>query len=601
MQTWSAPTVLALLVSLLLPIASCTLSKEDESPASSRGNQALLHLIDKEWRNRLTEDPWLATLVGETTANDALPSVSKDDLQRRFLFDQALMSELDALPASTLSEDDRTNLELLRRQVEDRIAGFRFGAYQIPLNADSGFHIAFARLPREVPLETREDFENYFARLHRFPAHVDQQIANMQEGMSRGMTLPRVVLEGYEVTIQTHVVDDPKDSLFYKPLLSLPTTFSSGTKNELERLGRAAVSKGAVAGYRKFLKFMTEEYIPNCRTTIGASELPRGRDYYQQRVEYFTTLPMTPESIHELGLKEVARIRGEMQEILDQLEFQGDLTAFIEFLRTDPRFYAKTPEELLKEASFIAKRMDARLPTLFKNLPRLPYGVAKVPDHLAPKYTGGRYVPPAHGSHEPGYYWVNTYALKSRPLYVLTALTLHEAVPGHHLQHGLALEQAAQPPFRRHDYISAYGEGWGLYSEWLGLEAGLYENPYDNFGRLTYEMWRACRLVVDTGLHAFGWTREEVMDYLAENTALSLHEIRTETDRYISWPAQALSYKIGELKIKELRQQAAATLGPEFDLREFHDEILRIGNVTLPILERVIQNWIRERQNLTSR
>jgi uncharacterized protein (DUF885 family) len=281
-----------------------------------------------------------------------------------------------------------------------------------------------------------------------------------------------------------------------------------------------------------------------------------------------------------------------MQAIIDATGFDGSFADFLAFLRNDPRFYAETPEDLLKEAAFIAKTMDGKLPALFNTLPRTPYSVAPVPDDIAPKYTGGRYVPPAAGSNQPGYYWVNTYALDSRPLYTLPALTLHEAVPGHHLQWALAIEQEAQPDFRQYDYISAYGEGWGLYSEWLGVESGIYEDPYDDFGRLTYEMWRACRLVVDTGLHDKGWTRDQALEYLAGNTALSLHEVTTETDRYISWPGQALSYKLGELKIKALRRRAEQQLGANFDLRKFHDTVLASGSVTLPILELLIDDYI---------
>jgi uncharacterized protein (DUF885 family) len=349
---------------------------------------------------------------------------------------------------------------------------------------------------------------------------------------------------------------------------------------------------GVVAGYAKLLDFTLDEYVPGARSTLGASELPGGEAYYAQRIRHFTTLDLAPEEIHEIGEREVARIRAEMEQIVREVGFEGGFAAFLDFLRTDPRFYAGTAEELLMRASTIAKRMDAQLPSLFKTLPRLPYGVAPVPDHLAPKYTGGRYVPAPQGGTQPGYYWVNTYALASRPLYVLEALTLHEAVPGHHLQISLANELEDLPSFRRHLYLSAFGEGWGLYSEWLGLEAGFYTDPYSDFGRLTYEMWRACRLVVDTGLHALGWTRDQAMDFLASNTALSLHEVETETDRYISWPAQALAYKLGELEIKELRREAEAALGERFDIREFHDAVLGSGSVPLPVLERIVRRWI---------
>jgi uncharacterized protein (DUF885 family) len=337
---------------------------------------------------------------------------------------------------------------------------------------------------------------------------------------------------------------------------------------------------------------MTREYIPGARPTTGASELPEGRAYYEHLVRHFTTLDVTPEQVHEIGLAEVKRIRAEMEQIVQQVAFQGSFPEFLEHLRTDPRFYAATPDELLMRAAWIAKRMDGKLPALFKTLPRQPYGIEPVPDHLAPKYTGGRYVGAPLAGRRGGYYWVNTHALENRPLYTLEALTLHEAVPGHHLQNALSKELEGLPRFRRYGGISAYGEGWGLYSEWLGLEAGFYTDPYSNFGRLTYEMWRACRLVVDTGLHALGWTRQQTLDYLAANTALSRHEIRTETDRYISWPGQALAYKMGELKIKELRRKAEEALGPRFDVREFHDVILGSGPVPLPVLEQLVADWI---------
>jgi uncharacterized protein (DUF885 family) len=337
---------------------------------------------------------------------------------------------------------------------------------------------------------------------------------------------------------------------------------------------------------------MTSEYLPKTRTTTAAADLPRGREYYAHRVRYFTTLDVTPEDVHKVGLAEVARIHTEMVKVVRQSGFEGDFAAFLKFLRTDPRFYARTPEELLKQASFIAKRMDGKLPSLFGHLPRLPYGVEPVPAHLAPKYTGGRYVEAPVGGTRAGTYWVNTYALESRPLYVLEALTLHEAVPGHHLQIALQQELQGVPPFRRASGVGAFVEGWGLYSERLGLEAGFYQDPYSNFGRLTYEMWRACRLVVDTGLHAFGWSRAKAMDFLASNTALSLHEVRTETDRYISWPGQALAYKMGELKIRELRRMAETDLGPRFDVRSFHDAILASGPVPLPVLEEQIRAYV---------
>ena len=339
---------------------------------------------------------------------------------------------------------------------------------------------------------------------------------------------------------------------------------------------------------------MVNEYRPGARSTLGASDLTNGREYYAYLIRHFTTLDLTADQVHEIGLKEVARIREEMNEVIREGGFEGNFADFLQFLRTDPRFYPKTPEQLLKEASYIAKRMDGKLPALFKTLPRLPYGVEPVPAPLAPKYTAGRYVGAPIGSTRPGYYWVNTHSLASRTLYTLEALTLHEAVPGHHLQNALRQELTELPDFRRFSSFNAFGEGWGLYSERLGLEAGFYMDPYSNFGRLTYEMWRACRLVVDTGLHAMGWTRQQAMDYLASNTALSLHEIRTETDRYISWPGQALAYKLGELKIRELRARSEKALGERFDIREFHDAVLLNGSIPLSVLEDQIDLFIEQ-------
>ncbi len=555
--------------------------------------QAQLHtLFEEAWDSDLREYPVFATAVGDLRYNDRLRSVAPDDHARRAAASRVFLERLRAIDRSALDVTDRVSYDMFERRLEDALTDFTFRGYEIPITADAGFHVAFARMPQFVPLFTAEDYEDYIARLRAFPSYVRQNIENMQAGLARGFSMPRVVLEGYEVTIASHVVDDPTESMFYGPFASFPRSIPAGEHARLEAAGRAAIAEAVVPGYRAFLEFMTGEYMPSTRTTIGASEMPDGQEYYAYLVRYFTTLELTAEEVHEIGRREVERIRAEMEAIIEQVGFGGTFAEFLEFLRTDPQFYVDTPEALLREASFIAKRMDGKLPSLFKTLPRLPYGVAPVPDHLAPKYTGGRYVGPAEGSTEPGYYWVNTYNLPARPLYTLAALTLHEAVPGHHLQGSLTRELKGLPEFRRRSYINAFGEGWGLYSEWLGIEAGIYTDPYSNFGRLTYEMWRACRLVVDTGIHAFGWTRDEAMDFLASNTALSLHEVRTETDRYISWPGQALSYKIGELTIRELRGRAEEVLGARFDVREFHDVILGQGTVPMSVLEDQVNAYI---------
>ena len=555
-------------------------------------NVVLQDIFDEAWFFRLNENPLFATGVGIYDKNDRLPLVTEKDIQRRGEYWREVLKRLDGIDLDRLNAKNRINYKIFHRIVEDRLADIKFKSYLIPLNADSGFHIALARLPKNVPLKSITDYENYISRLNAIPDYIAHHIALMREGIRIGMTIPKIVLNGYDITISTHVVNSPEESVFYEPFISFPISVPSHEHNRLIQVGRKAVMTGAIEGYRNFLTFFNDEYYPNVRETIGASDLPDGQAYYEQRTRHFTTLDLSPEEIHNIGLQEVERIKREMTDIIKEVEFDGSFQDFLNFLRTDHQFYAKTPEDLLKEASFIAKKMDAKLPALFNNLPRLPYGVQAVPDHIAPKYTGGRYVGPAEGSTEPGYYWVNTYALGIRPLYNLEALTLHEAVPGHHLQNAITRELDDVPMFRRHLYLSAFGEGWGLYSEWLGLEAGFYSDPYNNFGRLTYEMWRACRLVVDTGIHAFGWTRDEVIEYMVERTALPIHEVTTETDRYIAWPGQALAYKIGELKIKELRLYSENVLKEDFDVREFHDVVLGNGSVPLDVLEEQVKIWV---------
>ncbi len=573
-------------VPLALTFAGCAIQ-----PAANPAMEARA-LFDEYWQLQLREDPIAATFAGDSRYDDRLPSMTVADLARRDTVRRDMLERLRALDRATLGERDRVSYDMLERELLLAIEGYERKHHLMPLLADDGFHIQFATLPDATPFRTTRDYENYIARLNGFPTYVDQYIAILREALQAGYTLPRIVLDGYEVTIDSHIVDDMSASVFWKPFASFPTTVPESDRERLREAGRAAIMGGVVSGYRAFLTFMTGEYMPGARTTIGASDMPDGAAYYAYRIREFTTLDLSDDSIHAIGLAEVARIRAEMQALIDRVGFRGDFAAFLTFLRTDPRFYAKTPDELLMRAAWIAKRMDGRLPALFGRLPRTPYSVAPVPDHLAPKYTGGRYIQATPGGTEPGYYWVNTYALNSRPLYVLEALSLHEAVPGHHLQIALSQEMEDLPLFRRNTYLSAFGEGWGLYSERLGIEAGFYTDPYSDFGRLTYEMWRACRLVVDTGIHAKGWSRQQAMDYLAGNTALSLHEVRTETDRYISWPGQALAYKLGELKIRELRSLAETTLGDRFDIRDFHDIVLGAGSIPLSVLETRITTWL---------
>ena len=545
----------------------------------------------------LDTNPISATYAGNHKLNDRMPSVSNEQMDKNLNFLKSIILRLEMIQLNTLSKKDKINHKIFYRIVNSKIKSIEYKDYYMPFNADSGFHTGLARLYKAMPFKTVKNYQDYISRLLDFPRYFDEQISNMALGIKTGISIPKIVLEGYEVTIKTHVVDSYEESVFFKPFQSFPNSFTTEQQVAIRKQGQQAVMNGAVKAYASFLDFFLNQYYPNARKSLGASELPGGIDYYKFKIEHFTTLNLSAQEIHEIGLNEVSRIRNEMEAVIKSVNFKGSFSDFLNFLRTDPQFYATTSKDLLKEASYIAKRIDAKLPTLFNKLPRLPYGVAPVPEDLAPKYTGGRYVGPAEGSKEPGYYWVNTYKLDVRPLYNLEALTLHEGVPGHHLQNSIASEIDDLPEFRKDLYLSAFGEGWGLYSEYLGIEAGFYTDPYSNFGRLTYEMWRACRLVVDTGIHAMGWSRQRVINYLSDNTALPIHECTTETDRYIAWPGQALSYKIGELKIKELRKFAEKELGKEFDVRNFHDTVLGSGSVPLNVLEDQVKDWVASQKN----
>ncbi len=581
---------------LLLIAASLVLVLGDlPDRATAAGATAdLKKVLDETWEFQLREEPLFATQVGDNRYNDQLPSVTPADFERRAAFARRMKERLARIDRSSLSDTDQVNYDMFARNLGDEQQELAFRTWRMPLNAEGSFHSGFARLPENVPLATTKDYENYLARLGAFPAYGRQQMENMREGLRTGFTQPRVILQGFEETITAHIVGDVEKSVFWKPFDSFPGSVPGAERERLRALGRRAIEQDLLPTYRALLEFMTKEYIPGARTSIAASALAQGREYYAYCVKHFTTLEVTPDQVHELGLREVARIRAEMDEVLKEVKWEKSFPEFLQFLRTDPRFYPKTGDDLLKEASFIAKKMDGLLPKFFKTLPRQPYGVEPVPADIAPKYTAGRYSGAPIESNRAGMYWVNVHALNTRTLYTLEALTLHEAVPGHHLQTALQQELRDVPAFRRHDYVNAFGEGWGLYSEYLGREAGFYKDPYSNFGRLTYEMWRACRLVVDTGMHGKNWTRDRALQYMAENTALSIHEVTTEIDRYIGWPGQALAYKMGELKIRELRKRAEEALGPRFDLRLFHDAVLQNGSVPLSVLEAQIDVFIEK-------
>jgi len=557
-------------------------------------SEAFRALYEKEWAFRISEFPSLARASGNSDYDHLITHVSEKDQLRRHQFWKQIKLELAAISCENLAHEECINYRMFGRQMHQFLAGYETRAYLITFNSDWGFYLSWNRWGEETDFNSIEDYRNYLSRLNALPLVMDEYIALMREGLRIGMTQPRVILAGREVPIRKQLVETPERSAFYKPFLNLNKNIADEEKQEIIAKARTAIMEGVVPAYQRLLDFFLDEYIPGARTTLAATRLPDGERFYKEQIYLYATVDMSADEIHQLGLSEVARIRAEMEAIIKSLKFDGDLAAFIQFLRTDPQFYAKTPHELLAEASYIAKKTDGRLPQLFGKLPRQPYGVAAVPENIAPFYTAGRYVDSPLSAHRGGYYWVNTYALESRPLYTLPALTLHEAVPGHHLQGALAKEQGEQPDFRRHEYISAYGEGWALYAEKLGIEMDIYETPYQDFGRLTYEMWRACRLVIDTGVHAMGWSRKQAQEYLADNTALSIHEITTEVDRYISWPAQALSYKLGEYTIWQLRHEAENELGANFDLRDFHDFILALGSVPLSILKDEISRWINQ-------
>ena len=506
------------------------------------------------------------------------------------------LDRLDIINGDDLSETEWISWEMLRFILKNELNAYDFGMHFNPIQSDQGFHLNLNYRIR--PLLSETDAERYLKLLAAIPAYTEQHFTLLRKGLEMGISQPKVIFEGYASTYDTHILSDASKSAFFTPFESLPETISVQKQDSLKEVALQRIANDVVPSFKKIKRFFEEEYIPKTRDAIGVSATPNGREFYQNRIDYYTTSEAyDADKIHQLGLAEVKRIRGEMEEIIADLGFTDGFDAFLGFLRTDPQFYAETGDALLMHARNIAKKIDAQLPKYFKTLPRKPYGVIKVPDAIAPKYTGGRYSGTSKDT-EPGYYLVNTYKLNSRPLYVLPSLTAHEAVPGHHLQGALNLEMGDSiPNFRKRTYLSAYGEGWALYTEFLADEMGIYETPYEQFGKLTYEMWRACRLVVDTGIHAKGWSKQQVLDFMLANTALSVHEVNTETDRYIAWPGQALSYKIGELKIRELRTNAESQMGSGFDIREFHEIVLEQGTVTLPILERRIRTYMNSNKD----
>ena len=517
---------------------------------------------------------------GETQPADYLPRVDSATQATRAAYLRQVLAQLDAIPAALLSPDEQTNAAILRNILESSLSDARFREWEMPVNSDSNF---WTYLDEANPLDDADAYRRYIARMRDVPRYFNEHDANMRAGLARGFTAPARTLTGREGSISAFLAA-PGSNAFYGAFKQMPSTIAPADQARLRAEGKAAIEQAIIPAYRALLAFYRDTYVPGARTTVAARDLPDGDAYYRAEVREYTTLDLTPEEIHQLGLKEVARIDAAMNKTMREAGFNGSFAQFLTFLRTDPQFIARTPDELMGVSAYAAKRVDGKLGDYFETLPRRRFAIIPVPEALAPFYTAGR-----GGLRS---CQMNTHNLASRPLYNIPALTLHECAPGHSFQAALAEEGRALPRFRRNLYFSGYGEGWGLYTEWLGIEMGIYRTPYERFGQQSYEMWRAARLVIDTGLHRYGWSRKQAIDYLAGHTALSLHEVETEVDRYISWPGQALSYKLGELTIRRLRAEAEAALGTRFDLRVFHSTILAMGAVPLPVLETRVRAYI---------
>jgi uncharacterized protein (DUF885 family) len=541
-------------------------------------------LYQGEWAWRMKQFPGDD---GEDAAMpDRLPKVDPAAQAARLTYWRDVRHQLDAIPETGLSANEAVNYAVYRDQIDTLIAQQKFREYEKPFNSDSSFWSGLGFVAGAT-FHTTQDYRNYIALLNDVPRYFADETANMRAGLARGFTPPRVTLAGRDVSVSTiSEAANAEATPFWKPFKSMPSSVPAAEQAALRAQARAAIEGRVKPAYVALLSFLRTDYIPHATSTLAAEGLPDGRAYYRAQIREFTTLDMDPEAIHQLGLGEVAKIHAQMLDVMKETGFKGDFPAFLAYLRSDPRFYAKTPQELLDRAAWISKRVDGKLSAYFGWLPRSRFTIEPVPADIAPFYTSGR-----GGT---SVYLVNTYDLASRPLYNLTALTLHESAPGHSLQGGLAEEQGGLPDFRREVYISAYGEGWALYCEHLGLEMGMYDTPYDRFGMLTFQMWRAARLVVDTGIHHKGWTRAQAIAYLHDNTALADHDIAIEVDRYISWPGQALSYYLGMMAIEEMRAKAEAALGPKFDIRAFHDTVLSMGSVPLPVLRARIDRFIAE-------
>jgi uncharacterized protein (DUF885 family) len=593
------PTLALLALAIILQTTPAAAQTRNAARSNMTNNNAaagaLRKLFDDEWEWTMRENPTFASNLGDRRYNDRWEDASLENIARQQQHRLETLKRLQAIPRARLSPADQLNYDLFKKDLDNDIEGFKFKLYLLPVNQRGGIQSA-DEIAEQLRFQTVKDYDDWIARMRAFPAYTDQTIALMREGVRQHMLWPKVVERRVSVQIDKHIVSRPEESTFYKPFTQFPSDIPAAERDRLSRDAREAITQSVIPSYRKLKEYFDKEYLPACFDQVGIWQWPNGAEAYAFLARRYTTTEMTPQQIHEKGLQEVARIRAEMQKVMEQVGFKGSLKEFFKKLRTDEQFYYKKPEDLLEAYRALAKRIDPNLVKVFKTLPRMPYGVTPIPEASAPDTTTAYYQQGAADGSRPGYYYVNLYKPETRPKWEMMALSLHESVPGHHLQIARAMELGEIPKFRRYGGYTAFVEGWGLYAESLGEDMGLYDDPYSKFGQLTYEMWRAVRLVVDTGMHYYKWDRQKAIDYFMENAAKTELDVTNEIDRYITDPGQALAYKIGQLKIKELRARARAQLGDGFDLREFHDVVLGSGAVPLDVLERNVDEWIEEQK-----
>ncbi len=548
-------------------------------------------LLSEHWEWTLENNPVLASMLGDRRSNDRWQDQSIEAIERRNREERAFLRRAYAIDRDALDTEDQLNYELFRRQLQDNVDVFQFNGHLMPFSHRGGIQNVESLL-NQLPLHTVQDVEDWLARLAGLDDVVRQQIALAERGRRSNTMPPQVLMRRITAQIAQQVVDDPQGSPLFRAFDNLPADIGAADRERLRAEAADVIEDKVLPAYRRLDSYFNSKYLPAARASVGLSELPNGAAWYEHLTRSFTTTHMTPDDVHRLGLEEVKRIREDMQTIVDAVGFDGSFHAFLEFLRTDPQFYFETPEQLYEAYLATTKRIDPELVRLFGKLPRMPYGVKPIPDSIAPDTTTAYYTRPAADGSRAGIYWVNLYRPEVRPKYEIEVLSVHEAMPGHHLQIALQQELGDMPAFRRFQGFTAFVEGWGLYSERLGYELGLYEDPYSQFGQLTYDMWRAVRLVVDTGLHYKGWTRQQAIDFFKDNAAKTEHDIVNEIDRYIGNPGQALAYKIGQLKMLSLRERAERQLGDAFDIRAFHDHLLGAGALPLDLLERRMDAWV---------